>query len=97
MRKPLLFMNISILWGKRKPGGISKETGKGAAENRPGRDWTGETLPCADQASVQSQPGLFSASVPDDDTGGQTHSERTSVPSDNRTSAAASELLQNFR
>jgi hypothetical protein len=91
------FISISILGSKRRFGEIRKETGKGAAENRPGRDWTGETLPCADQASVQSPPGLFSASVPDDDTGGQTHSDQTSVPLDNRTSAAASELLQNFR
>jgi hypothetical protein len=35
------FISISILSGKRKPGGIGRETGKGAAENRPGRDWTG--------------------------------------------------------
>jgi hypothetical protein len=91
------FISISILRGKRKPGGISRETGKGAAENRPGRDWTGEMLHCADRASVQSLPGLFSANVPEDGTGGQTHSDRTSVPLDNRTSAAASELLKNLR
>jgi hypothetical protein len=47
----LIFISISILWGKGKPGGISKETGKGAEDNRPGRDWTGEMLHCADRAS----------------------------------------------
>jgi hypothetical protein len=34
-------ISISILEGKRKPGGISMEKGERTAENRPGRDWTG--------------------------------------------------------
>ena len=34
------FISISILEGKRKPGGISRETGTSAGENWSGRDWT---------------------------------------------------------
>jgi hypothetical protein len=39
-KRRAVFISISILEGKRKSGGISEETGKSAAGNRPGRDWT---------------------------------------------------------
>jgi hypothetical protein len=46
-----LIISISILCGQRRFGEIRKETGRSAAENRPGRDWTGEMLPACSSIS----------------------------------------------